>query len=681
MRSRLVLAACALAIAAPAAARPFTADDLVAIDRLTSATLSPDGRTLAYATRTYEGPPNRTAGAVWIVDVSRPGAKPRSLVPKGAGIGGLQWSKDGASVYHLATRDGLRQVWRTSVADGTSVPITQVPVDISTFRLSEDEKTLVVSADVFPDCPDLACTRRRLDARKGASANITYRDLGVRFNDVWEDDLRNGLYALRLEGAGPATDGAPLTRGHMADVPSKPSGNESAYAISPDGRTVIFSARLSGLSASATPAQHLFSVPLQASATPQRLDVEDAAGSAAQPAFSPDGRSLAYVHQPVALSDGGAANVVVRDLATGRVRRLGTDLDRAPQDISWSADGRTIYAIVEDEGQQRAYAFDARSGAARPLTGEGSVSAIEPSKAGLLYLWDDFAHPTQAFLRSGSGAARRLTDVGAAQLAGVEMAPHHSFTFRGWNGEPVQGFVVEPLDRQPGRTYPVVFLIHGGPHGAYDNAWSYLRNPQVWSGRGYATVMINFHGSTGFGEAFAKAVQKHWGDRPLEDLKAGWATALSQYPFLDGGRACAMGSSYGGYMVNWIAGVWNEPWRCLVSHAGVFDVRAGGLSGDLVWYKEVQFGSPLHEPEAFERFNPRNHVAQWSKPILFTHGGRDLRVTVNDSVSGFIAAQKLGVPSELLYLPDANHLITRPQDTLDWYAAVNGWLDRWTVPQ
>ncbi|PZQ44889.1 MAG: hypothetical protein DI570_28155 [Phenylobacterium zucineum] len=259
------------------------------------------------------------------------------------------------------------------------------------------------------------------------------------------------------------------------------------------------------------------------------------------------------------------------------------------------------------------------------------------------------------------------------------MATAESFTFAGWNGETVQGFVVPPVDLQPGRRYPVVFVIHGGPHGAYDNAWSYLRNPQIWASRGYATVFVNFHGSTGFGEAFAASVQGHWGDRPLEDLQKGWAAALARYPYLDGERACALGSSYGGYMVDWIAGVWNGPWRCLISHAGVFDTRAGGLSGDLVWYKDVQMGgSPITAPEAYERFNPRNHVAAWKKPILLTHGGKDLRVTVNESVSAFIAAQRLGVPSEFLYLPDANHLVTRRQDTLDWYAAVNGWLDRWT---
>jgi acylaminoacyl-peptidase len=272
--------------------------------------------------------------------------------------------------------------------------------------------------------------------------------------------------------------------------------------------------------------------------------------------------------------------------------------------------------------------------------------------------------------------------VGKAQLEGVEMAPYHAFSFAGWNGETVQGFVVEPVGREPGRKYPVVFVIHGGPHGAYNNAWSYLRSPQVWSGKGYATVLINFHGSTGFGEAFSQSVHGHWGDRPLEDLQKGWAAAQAQFPWLDGSRACALGSSFGGFMVNWIAGAWNEPWRCLVTHAGVFDVRAAGLSGDLVWYKDVQMGgSPVTNPEAFERFNPRSHVAKWKKPILFTHGGRDLRVTVNESVAGHIAAQRVGVPSEFLYMPDASHSVIRPQDMRDWYAAVNAWLDRWTAPQ
>ncbi len=673
----LVLTVLAARSAAFAQGRPFTADDLVRMDRVVAASLSPDGRRLAYVVRVYQGPPNRVANAIWVRDLAQADAAPRKLVEEGAGVGSPTWSADGAQLFFLASHGGGRQVWREAWGGGAPLQVTHLPVDVGTFRLSRDERLLVVSADVYPDCPTLQCTRERLDAAKGRSANVTYRDVGVRFNDLWEDDLRNGLFAVPLGPDGTAGEAAPLTLHHVADAPSKPGGDESAYDIAPDGRSVVFSARLSGQSPSSTPALHLFRA--MPGAEPVRMDPADAAGSSTQPTFSPDGRYLAYLHQAVALSDGGDSFIVVRDLITGQDRELAKTLDRSLQDLAWRDDGRALLAVADDGGRQRLFEIDVRSGAARALTESGTASHPQAEAGRLIYLADDFGHPTQVVLRDKAGATTGLTQVGAEQLAGVEMAPHESFSFVGWNGEAVQGFVVPPLHMASGRKYPVVFVIHGGPNGVYNDAWAYLRNPQVWAGRGYATVFINFHGSTGFGQAFAQSIQGHWGDRPLEDLQKGWAAALARYPYLDSGRACALGSSYGGYMVDWIAGVWNGPWRCLISHAGVFDTRAGSLSGDLVWYKEVQFaGSPIKDPEAFERFNPRNHIGDWKKPILFTHGGRDLRVTVNDSVSAFIGAQRLGIPSEFLYLPDSNHLVTRPQDTLDWYASVNAWLDRWT---
>jgi acylaminoacyl-peptidase len=224
----------------------------------------------------------------------------------------------------------------------------------------------------------------------------------------------------------------------------------------------------------------------------------------------------------------------------------------------------------------------------------------------------------------------------------------------------------------------VAFLIHGGPHGNFANAWSYRWNPQVWAGMGYAVVMVDFHGSSGYGEAFGRSIVGHWGDRPLEDLQKGWAFALARYDFLNGDKACALGGSYGGYMVNWIAGNWAKPWKCLVNHDGVFDTRSMAYSTDIPGFSEVQDGGlTWADAAAVDRFNPSLHVADWSAPMLVVHGGRDYRVPLDQGVAAYTANKRRGVPSRLLYFPDENHWVLKPQNSVQWYANVQAWMKQW----
>ena len=263
-------------------------------------------------------------------------------------------------------------------------------------------------------------------------------------------------------------------------------------------------------------------------------------------------------------------------------------------------------------------------------------------------------------------------------LADVKFGDAQQFKFAGWNGETVHGYVVKPWNYQAGKKYPVAFLIHGGPQGSFGNGWSYSWNPQTYAGQGYAVVMIDFHGSTGYGQAFTDSISQHWGDRPLEDLQKGWASALQQFDFLDGDKACALGASYGGFMVNWIAGNWNGPFKCLVSHDGVFDQRMMGYATEELWFTEwEQGGTPFAKPENFERFNPVNHVSKWKTPILVVHGQLDFRIPVEQGIAAFTAAQRQGVESKFLYFPDENHWVLKPQNSVLWHDTVNAWLKQY----
>jgi dipeptidyl aminopeptidase/acylaminoacyl peptidase len=213
------------------------------------------------------------------------------------------------------------------------------------------------------------------------------------------------------------------------------------------------------------------------------------------------------------------------------------------------------------------------------------------------------------------------------------------------------------------------------------NSWSYRWNAQTYAGQGFAVVTVNFHGSTGYGQKFTDAISGDWGGKPLEDLKLGWSAALSKYNFLDGDRACALGASYGGYMVYWIAGVWNQPWKCLVDHDGVFDARAMYYDTEELWFEEKENGGTQYEhPENYERFNPINHVKDWRVPMLVIHSGKDFRIPETQGLGAFTALQRRGIPSKLLHFPDENHWVLKPQNSVQWHETVNAWLKEWTAP-
>jgi acylaminoacyl-peptidase len=671
-----VLAAPALA---PAAPRPFTAQDLVMLDRVSDPHLSPDGRLVAYDLRTTDWDADRGVHAVWVAGAGPGGPAPRRLKASDGGATGPQWSPDGRAIYFLSGRSGSDQVWRTDLEGERAVQVTRLPLDVGSFRVSPDGRTLVVSLAVFPDCPDLQCSKARLDRRaEGKPSGQVHDRLFVRHWDAWADGTRNHLFAVRLDQPGAAP--VDLMRGLDADTPSRPFGDNGDYAIAPDGRAVIFSAKIAGRTEAWSTNFDLWRAPMDAGAPPQNLTAANP-GADAGPAVSPDGTRLAWRQQKRAGFESDRNAVMVMDLRTGAVREADPAFDRSADQIAWSADGRTLFLTAEDLGQTRLFALDPATGRVRALTGVGRVAGFDVGRDSIVFAHDALDSPAQLFrVAAAGGPAAPLTRHNAERLKELTFGAYEQFAFPGWNGETVHGYVVKPADFQPGRRYPVAFLIHGGPQGSFGNLFHYRWNAETYAGAGYAVVMIDFHGSTGYGQAFTDSISGHWGDRPLEDLQKGWAYALARYDFLDGGRACALGGSYGGYMVNWIAGHWNGPWRCLVDHDGVFDNRMMGYSTEELWFSEWENGGTPWQAD-YERFNPVDAVAQWSKPELVIHGGRDYRIPLEQGLGAFTALQRKGVPSRFLYFPDENHWVVKPHNSLQWHRTVEDWLDRWTAPE
>ncbi|MDB5429320.1 MAG: peptidase [Caulobacter sp.] len=676
-RKLFVAAALALtvvAIAAPAQARPFTAKDMAMLDRLSDVHISPDGRWIAWSQRSTDWDGNKGVNALMLLDRKAPGAKPMTVVRDEKAPVAPRWSSDG-QLYFLSSRDGTRQLYRVSPTGPAVTQVTKLPLDIGVFKLSGDGRTVILSIGGYPDCVDLACTKDRDEARKKDKASgEVFNQPTPRFWDSWADGKHSLLFAAALDPSGdtPITKPTPLMKGYDADVPG-----DDAIAVSADGKTVWFSAIPSGASAGVGAPSSVYVVAASGAAPPTRLYATAANASDGSLALSPDGGRLAFVRQtgPNFIYTRGA--VMVRDLKTGAERELDVGFDRSVDGLKWSADGRTLYGLAEDTGQAKLFAIDAAKGSVTPLTTDGHVSEFDIAGGQIAYVRDALDSPGQLFVMGAKGPAVQLSHMGG-DLKDVAFQPGEQFSFPGWNGETVHGYVVKPDGWQPGKKYPVAFLIHGGPHGSFGNAWSYRWNPQVWAGLGYAVVMVDFHGSSGYGEGYARAIIGHWGDRPLEDLQKGWAFALGKYQWLDGDEACALGGSYGGYMVNWIAGNWSKPWKCLVNHDGVFDTRSMAYSTDIPGFSEAQDdGLTWSNAAAVDRFNPSLFVDKWSVPMLVVHGGRDYRVPLDQGVGAYVANKRKEVPARMVYFPDENHWVLKPQNSVQWYANVEAWMKQW----
>jgi dipeptidyl aminopeptidase/acylaminoacyl peptidase len=719
-----VLAALALltCVARPAAAQaqgashPFGAVDMQSMQRITDPQPSPRGDRVAFVVRTTDFEGNRGKTDLWLVGIDGSGARP--LTTDGADYSNPRWSPDGATLYFLSSRSGSGQIWRLSpMSSGQGAApaaelaqVTRLPVDITSFLLSPDGTRAAVSADVFPDCPTLACTHDRLQARETSKVKARLYPDGagfVRHWDVWEDGTRSHLFVLPLTataGGAPGRGGAgaaagagaggaagagaaageavDVMRGMAADTPSKPFGGTEEYAFTPDGGALVFATRDAGRQEPWSTNFDLYQAPLDGSRPPQNLTAANPAWDT-YPAFSPDGKTLAYAAMTRPGFEADRFHIVLRDLASGNERRLAEAWDRSAGHLLFSADGRTLFTATEDLGQQPLFAIDVASGRVLRLTPGGHVES--PALAGadrLVFALDHLRSPAELYTvrRDGSGLAP-ITHLNQQRLAAARMGEPEQFHFEGAGGDTVYGWVIKPADFQPGKRYPIAFLIHGGPQGSFDNHFHYRWNAEVYAGAGYGVVMIDFHGSTGYGQAFTDSISKDWGGKPLQDLQLGLAAALARYPWLDGDRACALGASYGGFMTNWIAGNWPDRFRCLVTHDGTFDQRMMYYATEELWFPEWEMGGPYFQsPELYEKFNPARFVDRWRTPTLVVHGSLDYRIPITQGLGAFTALQRRGIASEFLNFSEENHWVVKPADSLLWHQTVLSWLARWLGP-
>ncbi|MBD3414882.1 MAG: prolyl oligopeptidase family serine peptidase, partial [Candidatus Aminicenantes bacterium] len=310
---------------------------------------------------------------------------------------------------------------------------------------------------------------------------------------------------------------------------------------------------------------------------------------------------------------------------------------------------------------------------------KGYITSSEIGSDQIIFSMDHLKSPTELYSATLDGnRISPLTQINKQNVGQALMGEYEQFTFKGWKDETVYGMIVKPIDFDPKIKYPVAFLIHGGPQGSFGNHFHYRWNPQVYAGAGYAAVMVDFHGSVGYGQDFTDSIRGDWGGKPLEDLKKGLQAALKRHPWMDGNRVAALGASFGGFMINWIAGNWPDRFLCLVNHDGNLDERFAYYATEELWFPEWDHqGTPWTNPQEYEKHNPVNYVQNWKTPMLVIHGAYDFRVVETQGLATFNALQRQGIPSKLLYFPDENHWVLKPHNSIQWHETVLSWLNQW----
>jgi len=681
-----ILLSTTLTLSANAATdHPFSVQDLVRLKRLSEPALSPDERYIVFTLRETDIDADRGRTDLWLLDLQQPSAQPQRLTSHPENDGSAQWSRDSRAIYFLSSRSGSQQVWRLSVGGGEAQPVTDLPLDVGTFKLAPNDSLLAVTLEVFPDCaketdvPTCTVKRSKQNAERKARGMVFDR-VFIRHWDTWDDGTQAHLFVLPVRD-GKAT-GAPrdLSASLDADVPSKPFGDASEYAFTPDSKHVVFSTRIKGKSEPWSTNFDLYVAATDGGAPLTNLTVDNLAWDT-QPIFSGDGRWLAWRAMERPGFEADRFHIVLMDRNTGVRRALTKTWDSTVNAMSFAPDGKSIYALTDHFGQQALWSVDIKTGQPTLWVDKGHVDGIAAGRKAVYFSSANLNSPADLYAVAPRGAPRRLTQVNAEALSATRMGAAEQFTFVGANGDTVYAHIVTPADFDANKKYPVAFFVHGGPQSSYGNAWSYRWNPQTYAGAGYAFIAIDFHGSPGYGQAFTDSISGDWGGKPLEDLQKGLAAALAKYSWLDANRICALGASYGGYMMNWIAGNWQSPFKCIVNHAGVFDSRMMSYATEELWFDEWEHGGTQYSaPQNYEKHNPVNRVKEWRVPMLFIAGQKDFRIPYTQSVAAFTAMQRRGLTSRLLIFPNENHWVLKPSNSVQWHEEVGRWLKEYLTP-
>jgi dipeptidyl aminopeptidase/acylaminoacyl peptidase len=705
------------------AKHPFTFEDMIKLKRVGEPEVSPDGKWVIFSVVDVDLEANTKTPHIWILPTA--GGQEREIIAD-QDADRPRWAPDGKRFAFISTKAEGSQVWAADF-DGVSGTVTathrltMIATEASGELWSPDGRNILFTSDVYPECDgepaaEFDCNAKELkEADQSKVKAQIFTHLLYRHWNAYKEGKRTHIFVVsseipisrrmdedkdKVERYAIPHD---LTPGDY-DAPVFSLGGQDDYAFSPDGQEICYTSNHDENPAASTN-NDLWIVPVGRG--PAKNITADNPASDSTPLYSPDGRYIAYRAQQRPGYESDQFRLMLYDRKKRETRNVTENLDRWVGSFLWSPDSSDIFFTTEDEGQATVLWIQQMAISGAPLQilfGKGKDEQIIPTMAifptimkgfnddlaitpdgkTLLFTRMSLTHPNEIFKAKLDYSSNReisgepLTHLNDSHLSSIAMTPLESFWFTGAHNDKVEGFLVEPPNFDASKKYPVKFLIHGGPQGAWGDDWSYRWNPELFAANGYVVIMINFHGSTGYGQKFIDAINGDWGGAPFEDLMKGLDYAEKTYPFIDKDRECALGASYGGYMINWIAGH-TDRFKCLVSHDGMFNPFSAWGTTEELWFNDWEFGgTPYTAHDIYNKWSPRNAAANIKTPMLVIHGQRDYRLDVSEGLQLFTTLQMEGVPSKMLYFPDEGHWVLKPQNSQLWYKTVNDWVDEWT---
>ena len=656
------------------AKRPITFDDLMKLQRISDPQVSPDGRWVAYVQGAVDIEGNKVVKHIWLMGTA--GGEPKQLTNGDGSDSRPRWSPDGESIAFISTRGGKSQVWVIPVNGGEACQLTSISTEADGVTWARKSDALLFTSQVYPDCADDACNKKRLEeAEKSKVKARVIDELLFRHWDSWRDGKYTHLFTVSARGGTPLD----LTPGAV-DSPTWFLGAPDGYDISPDGAEACFTSNRSGGSRVAwTTNNDLFLVSTKGGEA--RNITKDNPGSDASPQYSPDGRYIAYTSQARDGYESDLFRLRVYERQTGSIKDLTAGFDQWVSSFAWAPDSDTIYFTAPESARQPVFKTSvSQPKVEKVLGGMNDEQQVTPDGKSLVFTRSSLTQPSEVYRVAVTGESPiQLTHSNDALMAELDMNPAESVMTKGGLGAEIQSLLVKPPGFDPNTKYPAIVLVHGGPQSAWDEAWSYRWNAQMFAARGYVVIMTNFHGSTGYGQKFVEQISGDWGGACYQDIMMA-TDYLENLPYVDKNRVGAAGASFGGYMIDWIAGQTHR-FKALVSHDGVYDSRSMYGETEEVWFDEWEHqGPPWTRREAYEKSSPSNHVQNTQTPMLLVEGALDFRVPESQAFQLFTALQRRGVPSRLLYFPDEGHWVLKPQNSQLWYKTVLGWLDQYMKP-
>jgi dipeptidyl aminopeptidase/acylaminoacyl peptidase len=652
--------------------RAMTIDDLITTVRIGDPQMSPDGKRVIFSRTTTALDTGRRNSDIWVVP-SDGSAPPRQLITGERSENTARFTSDEKRIVFISNRDGVSQIYVADAEVKEARQITKLSGGVQgPMVVSPDGKKVAFVSDIYPQCTNEDCNKTTREKEEKDAVKVrVLTSLPYRHWDEWRTNLRHHIFVADID-TGETRDVTP------GDFDSPPHFYEDGgISFSPDSRTIAFVSNREGRDKEMMGTnQDVWLVPVTGGEA-RRMTTNTAADH--QPVFSPDGKILAMKSQRRAGFESDRWYLDLHDQTTGAKRTLFESTDLSVEEYLFSGDGRTIFFTAIEGGFVNLYSVPVAGGTPKLVKKAGTISQIQMGPDFVLFVNSTTVAPPDVYRVAFDGSdTRRLTNENASWLSQTALPQYESLTVNGAGGASVQYWLIKPPNFDPSRKYATVFLIHGGPQGAWDDGWSYRWNPALWASQGWVIAAPNPRGSTGFGQKFVDEVSQDWCGKVMTDLNAVF-DAVVKLPYVDAQRTGIAGASYGGYAVNWLIGH-SDRFKAAVSHDGVFNLETMSLASEELWFTDWESGGPPTSAAArrhFSRCSPHLFSANIKTPTLIITNELDYRVPVDQGLQLFTALRRNGVPSQALVFPDEGHWVLGALNSKRWHETVFGWMGKY----